>query len=179
MRSIGQWNVLAIALALALSLAVLVSVQAIAIKGRKAPDFKLISIDGKKISLSDLSKPIDKKHPSSVVLLDFWATWCPPCREEIPHLQKLHEKYAKDGLSVVGIAGDSDSKAMVRSFAKAKKLTYAILLDTSADAHRTYGIRGYPTVYLIDRKGIIHGIHIGYVRGMEKDIEAEVKSLLK
>lgn len=147
-------------------------------KGEKAPTFKLKSINGKTFSFDQIRKSADKKNANNIVLLDFWATWCPPCREEVPHLQRLHEKYGKKGLIVVGVTLDRDGLSAVKPFVKRNGLTYTILIDPKGDSAKSYKVFGYPTTYIIDRKGNIHSIHIGYMPGMEKQIENEIKSLL-
>jgi len=170
---------LAGAVALILLLAALTVVYAELEKGRKAPEFKLSSVDGKMLSLKEIRKDPAKKGATRVVLLDFWATWCPPCKQEIPHLQKLHEKYGKKGLAVVGIAIDVAGAKDVKPFVKERKLTYTILLDPKGGAQRDYRVRYYPTVYILDKKGVIRSVHIGYKPGVEKDFEKEIQALLK
>lgn len=147
--------------------------------GKKAPDFTLKSITGKQVTLQQLrADPFNKKR-SRVVLIDFWATWCPPCKEEVPHLQKLHEKYGKKGLSVVGIAVDHDGAVSVKPFAKENGLKYNMLLDPDTKTAKKYLIRPIPTTYIIDRQGIIRYVHVGFNPGMEKQLETEIKELLK
>jgi len=156
----------------------LTGVQANLSKGDKAADFKLPGVDGRNVRLSDLQKP-SKKGAKRVMLLDFWATWCPPCREEVPYLQKLHQKYAKKGLLVVGIAQDSDGAKSVKPFAKKNKLSYLQLVDAKHEAARAYRVGPIPTTYIIDGSGVIRSVHLGFAKGMEKDLEEEIQALLK
>lgn len=179
MKTTALPSLLAVAFALVVALVASSTVQAVLSDGKKAPDFKLTSIDGKTISLSDLDKDPAKKGASRVVLLDFWATWCPPCREEAPQLQKLHEKYGKKGLAVVGVALDKGGADDVKPFVKKHKLTYTMLVDPSSRIARQYGIRGIPTTYMIDKKGTIRNVHVGYSAGIGKDLEKEAQALLK
>ncbi|HUV05855.1 MAG TPA: TlpA disulfide reductase family protein [Armatimonadota bacterium] len=172
-------GVLPIAAALFIMLSTLSAVYAELRKGEKAPEFKLLSVDGKMLSLKEIRKDPAKKGTTRVVLLDFWATWCPPCKQEIPHLQKLHEKYGKKGLAVVGVSVDTSGAKVVRPFVKERKLTYTILLDPKGGTQKDYRVRFYPTVYILDKKGIICNVHVGYKPGMEKDLEKEIQALLK
>ena len=154
-------------------------VQANLSKGDKAPDFKLRDLNGKVVKLSELQKAPKKKAAKRVFLLDFWATWCPPCREEVPHLQKLHRKYSDEGLVVIGVAQDSDGGESVKPFVKKNKLTYRQLVDPRHEAARAYKVGPIPTTYIIDDKGVIRSVHLGFSKGMEKRLEEHVKALLK
>ncbi|MHB1458907.1 MAG: TlpA disulfide reductase family protein [Armatimonadota bacterium] len=147
--------------------------------GKKAPDFTLKSITGKQVTLKQLrTDPLSKKQ-LKVILIDFWATWCPPCREEVPLLQKLHQKYSKKGLSVVGISVDDNGAEAVKPFAKEYGLKYNMLLDPTAKIAKKYLIRPIPTTYLIDKQGIIRYVHVGFNSSMEKQLEKEINELLK
>jgi len=179
MKSVRWRATLGAAIALPFVLVALTAVQAALSKGEKSPDFKLTSIDGTALSFADIRKDPARKGATRVVLLDFWATWCPACRDEIPHLQKLHVKYEKRGLAVVGIALDRGGIKDVKPFAANRKLTYTLLLDPKGAVKRKYGVRLIPATFIIDRQGIVRSVHIGFVPGMEKALEAEVKSLLK
>lgn len=148
-------------------------------KGDKAPDFVLPTIDGKETKFSEVRKDPGRKGANRVVLLDFWATWCPPCREEVPHLQRLHEKYGKKGLVVIGIAQDSDGAKSVKPFAEKNKLTYLQLVDVKRQVARAYKVGPIPTTYIIDNAGVIRSVHLGFAKGMEKQLEEEIKALLK
>lgn len=141
-------------------------------KGDKAPDFRLKTIDGKTVSLSTL------RTGKKAILLDFWATNCPPCVEEIPHLQKYYEQFGKQGLVIVGISGyRGDSIADVKSFVKQKKLTYPIPYDADKKVATQYALRYLPTMYLIDKNGVIRNVHIGYTE--PEVLKSEIRALLK
>lgn len=86
-----------------------------------------------------------------VVLLEFWATWCPPCRAMIPHMQELAQKYTQRGLQILSVTNENPEK--VKSFVDEHKITYTIGLDKASQTTRTYGIRSIPTAYLIGRDG--------------------------
>jgi peroxiredoxin len=139
-------------------------------KNIAAPNFKAKTVAGKQLELKDLR--------GRVVLLDFWATWCPPCRMEAPAIDKLWRTYKDKGLVVVGIALESGSPAQVRKFAQDNGLTYRLIADESGDIAKSYRIGPIPTTYIVDTKGVIRHVHIGFGPGAEKDFEKEIKGLL-
>ena len=112
----------------------------------KAADFSLEDLQGRKFKLSE-----NKGKP---VLLVFGATWCPSCREEIPHLKKIFTNYGKKGLVMVNI-DVQESHDKVSRFAERYKLPYPVLLDEKAEVARSYGVRGIPTLVLVDKEGMI------------------------
>ena len=121
--------------------------------GNPAPDFQLPNLDGKTVSLSDLrGKP---------VLLNFWASWCRPCRDEMPHIQQVYEEWSDKGLVVLAInLGESSSK--VKEFVQSYGLPFPVLLDTKGDIAQKYNVRGLiPTTFFIDKNGIIQVKKIG------------------
>ncbi|NQT96548.1 MAG: TlpA family protein disulfide reductase [Candidatus Marinimicrobia bacterium] len=129
----------------------------------KAPDFTLMSLDGMVFSLSDLK--------GKVVLLNFWGTWCPPCRREIPDFVKLYDKYQDDGLEIVGITLASGTAADIEKFVKQWNMNYNILTDINSNETQEvtalysratgYPINGIPTTFLIDRDGYIRKSYVG------------------
>ena len=151
----------------------------------------------------------DRKHVQKIypdaVLVDFWAIWCPPCRLAVPHIQDLHERYfeklikkderkkkeIKGGLVVIGVDLDRGGSRAIKPFAEKAKLTYLLLADpVKRDASErlitdarmaasAYKVRGIPTMYLFDSKGIIRAVHVGFAPGMESAIEEEIKKLVK
>ncbi len=167
------------ALVVILSALVLTAAAAALNKGAKAPDFKLKTIDGKTISLSQIRKDPNKKGAYRVVLLDFWKTTCPPCLSELPNYQKLSKKYAGKGVAIVGVALDPGGISDVKPFVQQQKLTYTQLVDPSGTVAAQYGIRYTPTTYIIDKKGVIQAVHVGYIPGIEQSMEQEIRSLLK
>jgi peroxiredoxin len=108
------------------------------------PDFNLITPEGKKISLKDFR--------GKVVLLNFWASWCVPCREEMPAMEKLYQEYRQKNFTVLAVAV-KDRKQDTIDFVKELKLTYPIALDPDAKVGQTYGAWGLPATYLIGPKG--------------------------
>ena len=138
--------------------------------GEKAPAFTLKDINGNTVTFDSLK--------GKVVFLDFWATWCGPCKEEFPELDALHKKYGKDGLEVVGVNIDK-SESNVAEFLKKRPVSFTILLNATGDIAETYGLPGMPTGYIIGRDGIIHHRHIGFSRAFLPFYEKEIGELLK
>jgi cytochrome c biogenesis protein CcmG/thiol:disulfide interchange protein DsbE len=123
-------------------------------EGFAAPDLELALLDGREVRLSDLR--------GQVVVLTFWASWCPPCRAEMPALQTLHDEY--DTRGVVVLAGNStiqDSEQAARVFVSEFKLTFPIALDPNGDATRDYQVRALPSTFFIDRGGVIRRVVLG------------------
>lgn len=142
-------------------------VVARAVKGQIAPDWELAGLDGKPIKLSD--------YKGRVVLLNFWATWCPPCRKEIPTFTALQKEYDERGVVVIGVSLDQGGTAAVRSFAERMGINYPIMIG---DEHiqATYGIQAIPTTFVIDRAGNIVGQHQGDTG--RASLEADIKASL-
>ncbi|MBO9129051.1 TlpA disulfide reductase family protein [Bacillus sp. 165] len=137
--------------------------------GKKAPDFELQTLDGKKTKLSDLK---GKK-----VILNFWATWCPPCKKELPEMQKFNEKHGEDvTILAVNYTISEKGKAQgVQQFATEQGITFPILLDTDSSVSNMYKIITIPTSYFIDSKGIIRQKFIGPMT--ENFMEKTVKKM--
>lgn len=125
--------------------------------GQPAPAYRTISLTGDSVSLDQVR--------GRVVLLNVWATWCHPCREEIPILQALHERYAAQGLDLVGVSVDArGEEATVREFARDFEMTYPLWLDPDERVQSTFLAIGVPATFLIDRRGVLRWRHIGPVR---------------
>lgn len=115
---------------------------------RPAPGFSLTTLDGDTLTLDGLR--------GRVALVDFWATWCQPCRKSMPELTALHEKYADRGFTVVGISIDEDREKEVRKFLEKTPVAYPIAIDDTADpAWGSYLVKAVPTAFLVDREGQI------------------------
>lgn len=136
--------------------------------GHTAPDFELKDINGKMVKLSDF-------HGKAVVL-NFWATWCPPCKTEIPWFEDLQNKYGNQGLAVVGVALDDSSDSDIANFAKEMKMNYPVLLGKEETSDLYGGVDALPTTFYIDRNGKI----INSVPGLidRKEIEDNVVKAL-
>lgn len=135
--------------------------------GRQAPDFVLEDLQGKKVKLSDFR--------GKAVLLNFWATWCGPCKVEMPWFVELQKQYGPQGLEIVGVALDDSGRDTISKFAKEMGVNYTILQgqDSVGDA---YGAMGLPTSYFIDRNGKI----VESVSGLlaRSEIEGDIKKAL-
>ncbi len=129
--------------------------------GKLAPDFQLSDLDGQSVSLSDF-----RGQP---VLVNFWATWCGPCRYEMPFLQRIHEEQAVNGLVVLGVnLGESPDE--VREFMGEFGLSFTTLLDSRQEVGLMYNVRAIPTTLLIDGNGVIRDRKVGAFTTM-KEIE--------
>lgn len=145
------------------------SVAAALSSGQRAPEIGLRSLDGNQVTLSSLR--------GKVVLVDFWATWCSPCRDELPHLQRLSRELANDGLVVVGVSVDRESDN-VRSFVRRLGLTFPIVHDEQHVVADRYRPTTMPTSYIIDRDGVVRFVHQGFQSSDVATIERELRSLL-
>jgi len=138
----------------------------------KAPDFSAKDLSGKTIHLADLLK-------TGPVLVDFWTTWCKPCKNELPELDKLHRAYRDRGFKVVAIAEDDPKTVLgVKQIVTQKKWEMIILTDTKKDVGNSFNVRNYPTSFLIAQDGTIVNFAQGYMPGDEKPLEAKVVGLL-
>lgn len=136
--------------------------------GNKAPLFILKDINGKTVSLSDFR--------GRIVIMDFWATWCPPCKESTQELEKIHRKYKDRGVIILGISMDSGGNALkkVKDFANKYNLTYLMLMD-DGKASKSYVINTIPTTYILDKDHIIVKMYPGYLNGLGKLIASEIE----
>lgn len=120
----------------------------------QAPGFALEGMDGKTVDF--------KQYQGKLVLVDFWATWCPPCRRSIPHLAELHNKYSKRGFEVVGISLDQTGRESVANFARENAIPYTVLMGT-ADVATQWNIGGgIPVAILVNRDGAVVEKVVGY-----------------
>ena len=113
-----------------------------------------------------------------VVLINFWATWCGPCRQEMPHLNRLYEKYRASGFVLLGVNVDDDKRNAVDVAAKLG-LKFPVLLDTDKKVSRLYELSTMPSTVLIDRDGRVRAIHRGYQSGVEDQYDKQIRDLLK
>ena len=135
---------------------------------RQAPPFSLSTLDGRTLELNS--------YRGKVVLLDFWATWCTPCRDEIPHLVEMQNKYGNDGLQIIGLSMD-DGPEPVREFYSRFSMNYPVVMGDTKTADQYGGVFGLPIAYLIGRDGRMYFKHIGATDPAV--FEREVSSLLK
>jgi len=134
--------------------------------GMPAPLFSAGRLDGGTLSLESLR--------GQVVLLNFWAPACPPCRIEMPEIQKIHLRHAGHGLRVIGITEMDPPPDQLRAAIAKTGVTYTILLDPGARIGSLYALEAHPTSVVIDARGIVRYINVGYLKGEEKEIEGAV-----
>ena len=122
-------------------------------EGRPAPDFTFPDLDARKVSLSDFR--------GKVVLVNIWATWCPPCRDEMPSMQKLYERFKGEHFEILAVSIDADGREAVAPFIKQMNLTFPVLLDPKEKIRSLYGITGVPESFIVDGEGILVNKVIG------------------
>jgi peroxiredoxin len=135
-----------------------------------APDFTLRGSDGRNVRLDELR--------GQVVLVNFWATWCGPCREEMPRLNSLYEKYRKSGFVLLGVNIDDDPHTAIATASKLN-VAFPVLLDTDKKVSKLYDLSTMPSTVVIDRDGKMRFLHRGYRAGVEGDYEQQIRGLLK
>jgi len=138
--------------------------------GAPAPDFTLKDLAGTSVTLS--------KYRGKVVFLNFWASWCPPCRAEMPSMERLYEVYANDDFVMLAVNVEQDAAA-VRAFVQKHAHTFPVLLDPEATAQRLYGVDRFPETFLIDREGRVVERYIGARDWSSVDFLKKIKSMLK
>jgi thiol-disulfide isomerase/thioredoxin len=134
-----------------------------------APDFTLKTLDNEELSLSGLK--------GKVVLLDFWATWCGPCRESIPHLVQLQKTYQGKELQVVGLSVDKGDGNAVRNFVKSMDIPYPVAVAPE-DVARSYGVSSLPTTFIIDKEGKIRDKIVGFSSAIAAQMGARIEDLV-
>ncbi len=139
------------------------------LEGQPAPDFALRSLGGENLRLSE--------HLGEVVLINFWATWCGPCRQEMPLLDELYARYKLAGLTVLGVNID-DSAERAAEMASTLKVSYPVLFDERKDVSRSYQIGAMPFTVLIDREGVVRHVTEGFKPGYEKRYADQLRQLL-
>ncbi len=135
-----------------------------------APDFTLRSNEGRNLRLSE--------QRGRVVMVNFWATWCGPCKVEMPHLNRLYEKYRSAGFVLLGVNVDEDPKQAV-ALASRLGVTFPVLFDHEKLVSRLYALDSMPSTVLIDRDGKVRQVHRGYREGVEAVYERQVRELVK
>ena len=135
-----------------------------------APDFTLKSAEGPNLRL--------REQRGQVVLVNFWASWCGPCRQEMPHLNRLYDKYRASGFTLLAINIDDDARAGAATAGK-WGLKFPVLLDADKQVARQYDLGAMPATVLIDRDGRVRYLHRGYREGAEADYERQIRELVK
>ena len=153
--------------------AVLVLLATTAIAGTAetpAPDFTLKSNSGENIRLSELR--------GEVVLINFWASWCGPCRQEMPILSELHDRYQAMGFTVLGVNVEENSDA-ARRLLQDMPVNFPVLFDNDSSVSKQYDVAAMPSTVLVDRDGNMRYLHKGYKRGLEDTYVDQVRSLIR
>jgi len=135
-----------------------------------APDFTLRTTDGKNLRLAE--------QRGRVVLVNFWATWCAPCRQEMPLLNQLYQKYEGSGFTLLGVNVDDDSRNAI-NLANKLGVSFPVLLDADKTVSKRYELSSMPSTLLIDRDGKVRYVHRGYQAGFEALYEKQIRELLK
>jgi len=135
-----------------------------------APQFTLDARGGSKISLS--------QYKGQVVMLNFWASWCGPCRQEMPLLENIYKKYNKMGFTLIGVNVEPDSKA-AEGFLKETPVSFPVIYDKDSTVSKAYDVSGMPSTVIIDRKGNIRVLHRGYKPGDENEYLDSIRNLVR
>jgi peroxiredoxin len=135
-----------------------------------APDFTLKSAEGRNLRLQE--------QRGQVVLVNFWASWCGPCKQEMPHLNRLYDKYRASGFTLLGVNIDDDAKHGAATAAK-WGLKFPVLLDADKTVTKLYDMGAMPSTVLIDRDGRVRFLHRGYREGVEEAYERQIRELVK
>jgi peroxiredoxin len=135
-----------------------------------APDFTLKSLDGPNLRLAE--------QRGRVVLVNFWATWCGPCKQEMPHLNRLYDKYRTSGFVLLGVNVDEDARQAAGTAAKLG-VRFPVLFDAEKAVSKLYDLQSMPATVLIDRDGRVRYLHRGYRDGLEASYEQQIRELVK
>jgi peroxiredoxin len=139
--------------------------------GFPAPNFAFPDLNGQQVSLSE--------HRGKVVIINIWATWCPPCRQEMPSMQKLYERFKGENFNILAVSIDSTGREAVAPFVQTMNLTFPVLLDSKEDIRTLYGLTGVPESFIIDKEGIVDQKIIGPIfRGSHKQGEIVTPNLV-
>lgn len=137
--------------------------------GQPTPNFKVTSTAGQTIS--------QENYRGHVLIVDFFATWCQPCRQSIPHLVEMNRKYGRQGLQILGLSVDEDGERIVRDFADRFQVNYPLAL-AGDPVTAAFGVRSVPVLYLIDKKGNIVEVYRGFSNETARSMELSIKRLL-
>lgn len=135
-----------------------------------APGFTLSSRSGESVALADLK--------GQVVMVNFWATWCAPCRQEMPHLEALYQRYSPLGFTLLGVNVEEDSSGAEAWLAETP-VSFPILFDTQNNVTALYDVIAMPSTVLIDRQGNLRYLHHGYKPGYENEYQTQIRALIR
>jgi peroxiredoxin len=155
----------------AITAALILAVPALAgAPGTAAPQFSLTARGGQNVSLA--------QYKGQVVMLNFWASWCGPCRQEMPLLESIYKKYNKLGFTMLGVNVEPDSNA-ANAWLKETPVSFPILYDTESKVSKLYDVAGMPTSVIIDRAGKVRLIHRSYRPGDENEYLDSIRTLIR
>ena len=157
-------------LALVFSVFAASSLAGSGLTGQVAPDFALKSSSGENLRLSE--------YRGDVVMVNFWATWCGPCRQEMPLLDELYSRYQRVGFSLLGVNIDDDSRKAMNMISELG-VSFPVLFDSRKEVSRLYQVDAMPVTVIIDREGNVRHVHHGYKPGYEDKYLDEIRSLLR
>ena len=146
------------------------SIASSGLAGQAAPDFVLKSSTGENLRLSE--------HRGDVVMINFWATWCGPCRQEMPLLDDLYARYERVGFSLLGVNIDDDSRRAMQMI-EDLGVKFPVLFDESKEVSKLYEVEAMPVTVLVDREGVVRHVHHGYKPGYEDKYLTEIRALLR
>jgi len=135
-----------------------------------APNFTLDMLGGGQMSLAE--------HKGNVVMVNFWATWCAPCRQEMPHLEALHQRYSSLGFTLLGVNVEEDSSGAEDWLAETP-VSFPILFDPQSSVSELYDVIAMPSTVMIDREGNLRYLHHGYKPGYENEYQNQIRALIR
>ena len=140
------------------------------LEGQPAPDFALKSSTGENMRLSE--------YRGDVVMINFWATWCGPCRQEMPLLDELYERYSRVGFNLLGVNIDDDSRRAMQMIEELG-VDFPVLFDATKRVSEMYDVDAMPVTVIVDREGTVRYVHQGYKPGYEDKYLTEIRTLLR
>ena len=146
------------------------AVPAVGGSNEPAPDFTLTDAGGQSVTLSDLQ--------GQVVMINFWASWCGPCREEMPLLEQIHQRYESLGFTLLGVNVEENS-ADGQAFLAERPVSFPVLYDPDNGISKLYDVVAMPSTVLIDRQGNVRYLHHGYKPGYENDYQDQIRALVR
>jgi peroxiredoxin len=146
------------------------SLAASDLAGQVAPDFALKSATGENLRLSE--------YRGDVVMINFWATWCGPCRQEMPLLNELFNRYERVGFNLLGVNIDDDSRRAMQ-MVEDLGVTFPVLFDETKEVSKLYQVEAMPVTVIVDREGVVRYVHHGYKPGYEEHYLTEIRTLLR
>lgn len=169
-RRIGSMKLRNTVFALVFSALAASSLAASSLEGRTAPDFALPSAGGENLRLSE--------YRGNVVMINFWATWCGPCRQEMPLLDQLYNRYERVGFNLLGVNIDDDSNRAMQ-MVEELGVGFPVLFDERKEVSKLYDVEAMPVTVIVDRQGTVRFVHHGYKPGYEDHYLDQIRTLLR